>query len=285
MRIFPVLAALVWLAGCQTAGIDTSPADRPTVVAQTRTFQHLAALPPPPQPVNVAVYSFPDKTGAHRPNSRYADYSSAVTQGADAIVVNALKAAGKGRWFNVVERSNLDHLLRERKLISDTYRALGKDPLQRISPLELADYIVQGQITSYDSTISSGGVGASYLGVAADVNFRKDYVTVALRLTRVATGDVVKSITSHKTIYSIEVDGSLFKVISVDDVFKAVAAFTKTEVTQIAINEAIELAVYQLIRDGQRRGIWRAKRQPLLGLAAVDTTIKADQGLKPVTLE
>ena len=230
--VLPALALL--LAGCQLAGLERPLADHPSVVSKTRTIGHLEALAPPPHPVNIAVYSFPDQTGAHRPNDRYADYSRAVTQGADSIVVNALKRAGQGRWFNVVERSNLDHLLRERKLISDTYRALGENPLQRIAPLQLADFIVQGAITSFDSTVASGGIGASYLGIGADVNHRKDLVTVALRLTRVSNGDVLKSITASKTIYSIEMDGSIFKVISVDDVFRAVAAFTKTEVTQIA---------------------------------------------------
>jgi curli production assembly/transport component CsgG len=285
LRIPTLLATALWLAGCQALGTENSLADRPTVVSQTRTSAYLSALAPPPRPVNIAVYSFPDRTGAHRPNARYADYSKAVTQGADAIVVNALKMAGRGRWFNVVERSNLDDLLRERKLISDTYSALGKNPLQRIAPLQLADFIVQGQITSFDSKISSGGIGASYLGVGADVNFRKDYVTVALRLTRTATGDVVKSITAHKTIYSIEMDGSIFKVISVDDVFNAVATFTRSEVTQIAINEAIELAVYQLIQQGRRDGTWRTPQALAANADLSDEAILASQGLKPATPE
>jgi curli production assembly/transport component CsgG len=273
------------VAGCQSSGFSSSLAEPPSVTPATRTASHLEDLPPPAQPVNVAVYSFPDKTGANRPNEKYADYSRAVTQGADAVVVHALKKAGKGRWFNVVERSDLSHLLRERKLISDTYAALGQNPLQRIQPLHLADFIIQGAVTSFDSSIASGGLGASYLGVGADVNHRKDYVTVVLRLTSVSNGAVLKSITANKTIYSIQVDASLFKVVSVDDILQAVAAFTKTEVTQIAVSEAIELAVYQLIREAEREGIWNtapSRTAPALNVALPSKSSQKGLKLKPL---
>src|SRR5215216_4837247 len=77
--------------------------------------------PPPPRPITVAVYEFPDQTGQNRPNPTYADYSRAVTQGAASVVAEALNRAGGGAWFKVAERSRLENLLRERKLIRDTY--------------------------------------------------------------------------------------------------------------------------------------------------------------------
>ena len=258
VRFIVAVLASFTLAACQSSQFSRGAADRPSTTPVTRTANILAEMQPPDRPINVAVYSFPDRTGARRPNERYADLSYAVTQGADTVVVDALKRAGKGKWFNVVERSQLDHLLRERKLISDTYHALGRNPLDRIAPLQLADFIIQGAITSFESTVSTGGIGASYLGIGADANYRKDYITVALRLTRVSTGGIVKSITANKTIFSIEVDASLFKVISVDDILQAVATFTKTEVTQIAVSEAIELAVYQMITEAERDGLWNS---------------------------
>ena len=278
--IILVTCLCLFTTGCKTSPFGPTIADRPSVLPTTRTASHLEKLPPPARPINVAVYSFPDRTGAFRPNDRYADNSRAVTQGANAVVVNALKLAGGGRWFNVVERSDLNHLLRERKLISDTYTALGRNPLERIAPLNLADFIIQGAITSFDSTISSGGMGASYLGIAADVNYRKDFITVALRLVSVGNGRVLKSISASKTIYSIEADASLFKVISVDDILQAVATFTKTEVTQVAVSEAIELAVYQLIREGQRDGIWSTLGQPVADLRPSTSDISSEYGIK-----
>ena len=47
-------------------------------------------------------------------------FSTAVTQGADNYLIEALRNAGKGEWFVVVERSGLDHLTKERQLIKST---------------------------------------------------------------------------------------------------------------------------------------------------------------------
>ena len=64
----------------------------------------------------VAVYSFTDLTGQRKQLDQYASFST-VTQGGNAMLIDALKSAGGGTWFRVVERNGLDHLVRERQII------------------------------------------------------------------------------------------------------------------------------------------------------------------------
>ena len=47
--------------------------------------------------VVVAVYGFADKTGQRKSRDNFSDFSTAVTQGADLLVIDALKTAGNGK--------------------------------------------------------------------------------------------------------------------------------------------------------------------------------------------
>ena len=80
----------------------------------------LKLLRPPYQQPVVAVYKFTDLTGQRKSKQNIADFSTAVTQGAESLLIDALKAAGDGRWFRVVERTGLDHLVRERQIVKST---------------------------------------------------------------------------------------------------------------------------------------------------------------------
>ncbi len=67
--------------------------------------------------INIAVYDFPDLTGANASNDKFADFSKAVTQGADALVMGALTDVGQGTWFRVLERRFNDAVLNERRIV------------------------------------------------------------------------------------------------------------------------------------------------------------------------
>ena len=67
----------------------------------------------------VAVYptAFTDQTGQRKSNSEFALFSTAITQQPNALLIRALKHAGNGEFFRVVERVGLDNLTKERQLI------------------------------------------------------------------------------------------------------------------------------------------------------------------------
>ncbi len=243
------------LAACQTQPGGFTGSTWPTTASAARTTPQLEDLPPPARPVRLAVYEFPDLTGAYKPNAEFADYSRAVTQGASAVLVDALKKAGRGQWFRVVERDGLENLLKERELIQTTAAALKRDASAQISPLTFADYILEGGIVSFDNEFEAGGVGAAYLGVTGDAEYRKDRVTVALRMTAVRTGEIAHSVTSSRTLYSTSVSAGLSRYVS-SDLLNVSGGVTRVDPTQLAVQEAIEAAVLQLIVDGTQTGLW-----------------------------
>lgn len=107
------LCASVVLAGCTTPTVS----EQPTTVTTDKIHEQLVDLPPAKTEPTVAVYRYPDKTGKHKPNDKYASYSRAVTQGAASVLVKALNDAGGGQWFDVVPRGNLQDVLKERKIV------------------------------------------------------------------------------------------------------------------------------------------------------------------------
>ena len=255
-RVARVAALLTTLSACTTSTYNGSLGTPSQVGNLTRTVAVLADLPPPANRVNVAVYEFPDLTGQNRPNSNYADYSRAITQGAPAIVANALKSAGGGRWFHVVERTNLESLLRERRLIQDTYEVLKKNPREKIKPLEFAEYLVTGGIVSFDAPIIAANVNATYSGIGGAVSHNRNLVTINIRLVRVKDGSVLKSIDVSRQILSTATSASVNRPLAGTRNLEAEASLTVAEATQIAVREAIETGVYELIREGVQIGIW-----------------------------
>ena len=66
-------------------------------------------------------------------------------------------------------------------------------------------------MVGYDSNTATGGVGARYLGVGAQTEYRIDTVTVVMRLVSVSTGKVLMSIATDKTIASYRSGADIFK--------------------------------------------------------------------------
>ena len=87
-------------------------------ISELQSLELLNVQKPQVKPV-VAVYpsSFTDQTGQRKSNSEFALFSTAITQQPNALLIRALKHAGDGKFFRVVERVGLDNLTKERQLI------------------------------------------------------------------------------------------------------------------------------------------------------------------------
>ena len=93
----------------------------------------LKTLPPPERKVTIAVYKFGDLTGQRKPNDSLALLSSAVTQGGHVWLIQALKKAGDGKWFQVIERIGLDNLLKERQIIRNTRKSYEGEKAKQVN--------------------------------------------------------------------------------------------------------------------------------------------------------
>lgn len=260
-------ASIIMLPGCAefVARQQLSEGLLPPVVGTvTELNKSLRDLPSPKSKIAVAVYSYTDQTGQFKPSETTQTLSRAVTQGATSVIIKALQDTGNGGWFTVVERERLDNLLKERRIIQDMRKIyLGEEQLnpQALPPLLFAAILLEGGIVGYDSNIQTGGVGARLLGIGADMKYRLDTITIYLRAVSTKTGQVLSSVVTHKTIASVGLQGGVFKFIAVDKVLEAEAGFTKNEPEQLAVQQAIEKAVYALVMEGSDQGIWGFKDQ------------------------
>ncbi len=231
----------------------------PVVNPITQTNKILRNLPPPKQKVAVAVYGYRDQTGQHKQMETSSSLSKAVTQGATSVLIKALQDAGEGSWFMVVEREMLGNLLKERNIIASMRKIyLGEQTVntKALPPLLFAGIILEGGIIGYDTNTISGGLGARYLGIGGDVQYRQDTVTVYLRAVSTKTGQVLASVVAHKTILAYGIRGSIFKYIALDRLAEGELGFSKNEPDQIAVQQAIEKAVLNLIIEGTEKGLW-----------------------------
>ena len=260
MKILLVILMSFVLCGCVSNGGYDYAKDAPK--PYKTEFTELKSLPPPERKAVVAVYDFPDLTGQRKDKDTMASFSSAVTQGGVTLIIDAVKNAGNGEWFTVVERNRIDDLAKERQIVKSTRDEYqGKDS-NKLKPMLFAGLILQGGIIGYDSNVITGGVGARYLGIGGDISYRKDEVSVALRATSTDTGEVVLNVQVSKTILSYGTSLTLFTF--VDAGTKAVEAetgITENEANTRAVKVATEAAVVELIKQGIEKKLWSYKNE------------------------
>jgi curli production assembly/transport component CsgG len=247
------------LGGCITGSADDPMAHPATLVPNTKTGIVLDSLPAPRRKLDVTVYNFPDLTGQNKPNDNFAEFSRALTQGAGAVLIDVLTKAGGGAWFDVVERNDLQPLLQERQIIQNTRTAAEGDKAPALPPLRFAGILLEGGVVGYDSDESTGGIGANYLGVGPNIQYRQDIITVALRAVSVQSGRVLASVTTTKTIYSLQIQGSAVMFAAVDELLQAELGFTKNSPATLGVREGVQLAVYALIFEGVKNNLWQFK--------------------------
>ena len=209
----------------------------------------------------VAVYptAFTDQTGQRKSNSEFALFSTAITQQPNALLIRALKHAGNGQFFRVVERVGLDNLTKERQLIRSAREQTASEDEKKkaLRPLLFAGILIEGAVISYESNLESGGSGARYLGVGKSVQYREDNITVSLRMVSVATGEVLLEVLSQKTIFSYGKSEDIFKFIEAGtELVEVEMGNARNESSTIALMKAIEGGVLEIIESGYEKGFW-----------------------------
>ena len=260
MRRSSVLASAALalaLSGC-TSVVPEGPFV-PTLQPVTQTNLALRDLPPPRERIVVAVYENDDLTGQYKERDAIHSLSTAVTQGGAPMLIQALQEAGERSWFTVLERAELDNLLKERQIQTETRRIYRDE--QRVDPHALppllhANIIIEGAIVGYDTNTITGGAGARFLGIGGDAKYQHDTVTVTLRAVSTRTGEVLTSVTTAKSIYSVAVQGGVFRFVKLDELFEGEAGITTNEPRYIAVQQATEWAVTSLILEGAELGVW-----------------------------
>lgn len=260
MKNIILLILVLVLSGCaviQKAGYEHAPE-----VAPNKLEKEFNLIPAPDgKKVTVAVYSFLDKTGQRKPTPGIANLSTAVTQGGEVFLIRALQDVGKSQWFDVVERVNVDNLTKERTIIRQMREAYEGKDARPLMPLQFAGLIMEGGIIGYDSGSESGGAAHRFLGIGSQTQYSKDTVTVSLRAVSVNTGKVLVAVTVTKVVYSTADSVAVLKFLNNGtEAFEAEAGLTINEPGTLAVKATIEAAVVEMIKEGERRGVWDYKK-------------------------
>ncbi len=224
----------------------------------SKSSKGLLDLPEASKPLEVAVYDFSDQTGQFKALENGSTFSTAVTQGATSILIKALEDSG---WFVPIERENFDNLTTERNIIRNTQQQYLKiNPNEpSLPPLLYAGLLLEGGIVSYDTNIVTGGIGARYFGLGGSAQYRQDRITIYLRAVSTNNGKILKTVYISKTILSQAIDASFFRFVKFQRLLEAETGITQNEPLQIAVKDAIEKAVHDLIIEGVEDQLWSAK--------------------------
>ena len=227
-------------------------------VVELPTHEELRQLPPAEKMPVVAVYSFLDLTGQRKQKGDVAMFSTAVSQGASTMLIDALKTAGNGKWFRVVERVGIDHLTRERQIVRTTRQQYGEEDDTGLAPLLFAGIILEGGVIGFDTNIETGGRGARFLGIGMSQAYRRDVVTVHLRAVSTLTGEILLNVQTSKTILSIADGFDVFKFIDMDtQLIEIEDGMTENESITRSLRSCIEAAVLELIYQGEKQEFWK----------------------------
>jgi len=257
--LLTLILTAVLLTGCVTAPKDLVKED-PTLSLPPlqKKFNEMPQLDG--KKITIAVYSFTDKTGQRKPSEKFSQLSSAVTQGAESWVIQSLKEIGDGTWFEVVERTGLENIIKERQLIRSTREQYEGKKQTALKPLKFAGLIIEGGIVGYDSNITTGGSGARYFGIGASTQYRVDNVTVSMRIVSVSTGEVLLSVATEKTIASVGSGADVFRFLDMGTrALEIEMGYTTNEPVNYAVRAAINQAVVEIILKGEKEGLWEFK--------------------------
>jgi len=223
----------------------------------TLQSEELKNIKPAKRKPVIAIYpnSFKDHTGARKSNNSFALFSTAITQAPEAFLIRALKHAANGEFFQVAERVGLDSLTKERQLIRSTRETFEED--NTVRPLLLAGLLIQGGVLSIDTNVKSGGAGARALGIGSSKEYREDLITISLRLVSVSTGEVLIEVMVSKTITSAGISQDIFRFVDNNTrLIEVEGGSVENESTSIALQQAIEEGVLNIIKTGILRGYW-----------------------------
>ena len=149
LRALAIICMGLILASCaSTKSTVTYKGDMPYVEG-TPTKDLLMAIPElDGQPrITIAVYRFTDLTGQRKQSDNYASFSSAVTQGAEAWLIESLLETGD--WFKVLERGQLDSIMRERAVVQQTRQDFTEDDETGLKPMLFAGLLIHVGFIGY----------------------------------------------------------------------------------------------------------------------------------------
>jgi curli production assembly/transport component CsgG len=261
LKLSLIALAVLSITGCSTVRPLGSVGMKDKPVVSDTMMKEINTLPAPDgPPISVAIYGFKDLTGQRKPSQTLSLFSTAVTQGAEAYLIKTMQEAGNRQWFTVVERVGLDNLLKERQMIKQTREIYEGANAKMLPPLTMAGVIIEGGIIDYNSNTLTGGTGIAIFGIGAQTQYTQDIVVISLRLVSVQTGEVLTTVTVEKNLLSTSDGTTGMKFFNnYTQSFEIDSSQTFNEPGNYALRSAIETGIVELVKKGERQGLWKFK--------------------------
>ena len=159
----------------------------------------------------------------------------------------------------------MDHLIKERQLIRNTREVYEKNlpnGPRALKPMVFAGLILEGGIIGYDSNVAMGGVGARYLGVGAQTEYRIDTVLV-MRVVVVSSGKVLRVLQQKKLLQAQDPERTYLDFqIWVPKLLESRRVIVN-EPVNYAVRAAIEAGIVEIIYEGETKGLWKFKEKEI----------------------
>lgn len=212
------------------------------------SYQDLVLLPAPYGKIVAHVYNFIDMTGATSPELQVVlnDQSPA------SALSTGLYVSG---WFDVAESKDLPGLIKQGPMSLDASKRAVVDEDE--DPPPVAALVLEGGIVNFERVIQTGGSGADYFGVADDVPYTMDSVTLFLRATDLFSGKSRHEVTVTKTVLSFKTETGEYQFVDIRPSEDVDTGLTIVNPVRITVLSAIEAAIVKLVAEGINRGDWR----------------------------
>ena len=90
--------------------------------------------------------------------------------------------------------------------------------------------------------------------------YRKDTISIGIRLISVSSGEILLAISTEKTIFSVRMNNNLFRFIDAGtNLLEVEAGYTENESVSYAVRKAIDQAILEMIKEGEKEGLWEFK--------------------------
>lgn len=248
MKKYILISFVIFLTSCSSSNEEMN---EPKIVEKIE----YSSESPQNGKIVVGVYSYDDLTGQRKP-SENSTLSTAVTQGAENFLIDGLKEYSNSEWFRVVERKNVENIIRERQIIRSTRETVDEE-LTDISPMLYAGILIEGGIIGYDSNVRSGGAGLRVFGAGVSEKYTSHKITVALRVVSVSTSEILLSIIVEKEVLSSSTNTNAMRFFDLErEVLEIEAGMKENEAPSRAVKIAIDKAIHELVEKGIENQIW-----------------------------
>ena len=242
------------LFGCSDSSLE-SPVKQTAGMSEASGSSILMSLPPAQHKVNVVLNGFEDKTAQYAQE----DNTTGNRKLGLSMLSRALSDAGNNSWFMLTEHGNSKkptHGRGNSRGKNGQYAQASEPNASGMNPLLRAGILLDAGIIAHESDARSGGAGAKWLGLRNDSTYRRDKVTVYLRATSIHTAETLLSANTSKTLYSIPLQTGAYRYVSLNHLLKLESGTLSSAPEQLAVKQAIEMAVYSMVIEGAAQKLW-----------------------------